>query len=151
MSWLLDRACPTPPFAPPLHPNAPARLAQIGDIRNALNTLRSSIAQIKTLHAQSLNSTSGPPPELGALVEETREMSQDLKQRIKGVNSSTGGDKGKKQQVKGVKEQFVGLLGEYQVRHPSSLDRVETNLNAIFCGQRSEHREGAPLQGEAAC
>lgn len=48
-------------------------------------------------------------------------MSQDLKQAIKRVNSSTEGDKGKKQQVKGVKEQFVGLLGEYQVssRRPS--------------------------------
>jgi len=42
-------------------------------------------------------------------------MSQELKQAIKRVNSSTAGDKGKKQQVKGVKEQFVGLLGEYQV------------------------------------
>ena len=42
-------------------------------------------------------------------------MSQELKQAIKRVNSSTAGDKGKKQQVKGVKEQFVGFLGEYQV------------------------------------
>ena len=83
-----------------------------------MNQLRSSINEIKTLHAQSLNSTSGPPPELGQLVDETRQMSQTLKQAIKRVNSSTGGDKGKKQQVKGVKEQFVGLLGEYQVSPP---------------------------------
>lgn len=50
------------------------------------------------------------------MVEETRQMSQALKHKIKAANSNTGGDKGKKQQVKGVKEQFVGLLGEYQVR-----------------------------------
>lgn len=89
---------------------------QIGDIRQSLTQLRESINQIKSLHAQSLNSTTGPPEELSALIEETRQMSQEIKQRIKGVNSNTGGDRGKKQQVKGVKEQFIGLLGEYQVR-----------------------------------
>lgn len=114
-----------------------------------MNQLRSSINEIKTLHAQSLNSTSGPPAELGQLVDETRQMSQNLKQAIKRVNSSTGGDKGKKQQVKGVKEQFVGLLGEYQVS-PCSARQVHGLAWEVSKRAAIRHVRSRELRGSGA-
>ncbi|CDZ98539.1 SNARE protein Syntaxin 1 and related proteins [Phaffia rhodozyma] len=87
---------------------------EIGQIRTSLSQLQTSIGQIKSLHAISLNSTTGPPPELSSQVEETRELAQSVKMMIKSANANTQGDRGKKAQVKGVKEQFLGLLQEYQ-------------------------------------
>lgn len=86
----------------------------------------------QTLHSQSLNSPSGPPPELSQTVDATRELSTDIKQRIKTVNTLTSGDKGKKAQVKGVKEQFMGLLQEYQSVEKMHRSKVKQRAERQF-------------------
>lgn len=73
-------------------------------------------------------------------------MSQNLKQAIKRVNSSTQGDKGKKQQVKGVKEQFVTLLGEYQVSPSSPLYELELELDPKHLQQLEGPARAPPMR-----
>lgn len=86
----------------------------------------------QTLHSQSLNSPSGPPPELSQTVDDTRQLSTSIKSRIKTVNTLTSGDKGKKAQVKGVKEQFMGLLQEYQSVEKMHRSKVKQRAERQF-------------------
>jgi len=96
--------------------------AEISSVQESLRTFNDNVSRISDLHSRSLNNMDESAAQrnasqLDALVQDTGDLSNDLKKRIKALERQGGGGRDgqvKKQQTGLVKSKFVESIQNYQ-------------------------------------
>lgn len=99
-----------------------AFLQEISSIRDAITTYNQNVNNISNLHTRSLSSQHAgdeqqarrDQQELDRVVDETRGMSMQLRERIKTLEREAGSDLLRKQQTAAVKSKFIEAIQNYQ-------------------------------------
>lgn len=96
-----------------------AFFAEVDDIKKNLVQFEDNIDRIESLHKRSLTEVAGEDEQwtqnqLESVVQETRALSENLKSRIKVLESRSQRDATKKTQAENVKRQFMADIQKYQ-------------------------------------
>lgn len=96
-----------------------AFFAEVDDIKKNLAQFEDNIDRIENLHKRSLTEVAGEDEQwtqnqLDEISQETRALSENLKSRIKTLESRSQRDSTKKTQAENVKRQFMAAIQKYQ-------------------------------------
>jgi syntaxin 1B/2/3 len=96
-----------------------AFFAEVDDIKKNLVQFEDNIDRIESLHKRSLTEVAGEDEQwtqnqLESVVQDTRALSENLKSRIKTLESRSQRDATKKTQAENVKRQFMADIQKYQ-------------------------------------
>ncbi|KAA8909922.1 hypothetical protein TRICI_004307 [Trichomonascus ciferrii] len=110
---------------------------EIDEIKRCLVQYDDNVDRIETLHKRSLAEVGGEEQELAernlqGYVEETSGLSQQLRTRIKSLESRSQQDPTKKTQVENVKKQFMNAIQRYQAKEAEYRQRYREAAERQF-------------------
>lgn len=110
---------------------------EIDEIKRSLVQYDDNVDRIETLHKRSLAEVGGEEQEqaernLQGYVEETSSLSQQLRTRIKSLESRSQRDPTKKTQVDNVKKQFMNSIQRYQAKEAEYRQRYREAAERQF-------------------